>query len=338
MIFPSGYPSVISQNSLHFVKLIFEILEILLDFSACFCSVLVAVLALLSSPYTSTMAHRPPKPYKLDEDVNFASFSSWRSNMEYNLQQDPNFAQFLVPDFRWAKSDVRDRGLLAVGSGPARVSGAQRVVHLNQMLGLIAQYVPCFLNHVIINNSTSISDVWNCIRKYYGLQQSESNFMKFSSITWEEGERPERLYQRVLAHLQDNLLTKGGTLKHDGVVPESDEFLSPTVERLAVLRWMELLHPRLTQLVARTFAYDLQRMTLKDIQPQIVDALDGFLAELKADEVSAARINFSKPKSKTYGKFQTATKPKSQYRFQQSHQQGPTCRLCKAEGRPSSHR
>ena len=284
---------------------------------------------------------KPPKPYKLDEEVNFAAFSGWRSNIEYNLQQDPNFAQFLVPDFRWAKSDVRDRGLLAVGSGANRVSGAQRVVHLNQMLGLIAQYVPCFLSNDIVKNSTSVSDVWNFIRKYYGLQQSESNFMKFSSITWEEGERPERLYQRVLAHLQDNLLTKGGTLKHDGVVPEADEFLSPTMERLAVLRWMELLHPRLAQLVSRTFAYDLQRMTLKDIQPQIVDALDGFLAELKADEVSAARVNFRKPISRAYSKFQPksqyTTKPKSQYRPQQGHQQGPTCRLCKAEGRPYSH-
>jgi hypothetical protein len=39
---------------------------------------------------------------------------------------------------------------------------------------------------------------------------------------------------------------------------------------------MELIHPKLPIFVQRTFAYDLQRMTLKDLQPQIVDALDGF--------------------------------------------------------------
>ena len=103
--------------------------------------------------------------------------------------------------------------------------------------------------------------------------------MKFSSIVWDNGERPERLYQRILAHLQGNLLRKDSKLKHDGTTPTHGEDISTTVERLAVLRWMELIHPSLPALVQRTFAYDLQRMTLKDLQPQITDALDGFLEE-----------------------------------------------------------
>jgi hypothetical protein len=54
---------------------------------------------------------------------------------------------------------------------------------------------------------------------------------------------------------------------------------------------MGLIDPRLPQLVARTFAYDLQRMTLKDIQPQIVNGLDGFLEELRQDDIHASRID-----------------------------------------------
>ena len=53
---------------------------------------------------------------------------------------------------------------------------------------------------------------------------------------------------------------------------------------------MELIHPSLPALVQRTFAYDLQRMTLKDLQPQITDALDGFLEELRQNEVEASRV------------------------------------------------
>ena len=64
--------------------------------------------------------------------------------------------------------------------------------------------------------------------------------------------------------------------------------MSPTVERIAVLKWMELINPSLPSLVARTFANDLQKMTLKDLQPQIVSALDGFLEELRHDEVKAS--------------------------------------------------
>ena len=102
--------------------------------------------------------------------------------------------------------------------------------------------------------------IWQTICAYYGFSQSEVQFMSFSQITWEglDKERPERLYRRILSHLQDNLLQQGSKLKHDEKTPETDEHMSPTVERLAVLRWMELIHPRLSQLVARTFAYDLQ--------------------------------------------------------------------------------
>ena len=116
--------------------------------------------------------------------------------------------------------------------------------------------------------------------------------MKYSAIVWEENERPERLYQRLIAHLQDNLLTSDSTLLHDGAKPTQNEDLSPTTERLAVLHWMELIHPGLPALVQRTFAHDLQKMTLKDLQPQICDAIDSFLEELKNDDIKVSRANF----------------------------------------------
>ena len=43
--------------------------------------------------------------------------------------------------------------------------------------------------------------------------------------------------------------------------------MSPTVKRIAVLRWIELIHPNLPALVQRTFAYDLQRMTERYAAP-----------------------------------------------------------------------
>ena len=46
---------------------------------------------------------------------------------------------------------------------------------------------------------------------------------------------------------------------------------------------MELIHPDIPELVQRTFAYDLQRSTLKDLQPQIADAIGGFLREINQE-------------------------------------------------------
>lgn len=264
---------------------------------------------------------KAPKPWRLTEEETFASFTSWKHNLVFVLNSEPSFQPFLKPAVEWQKLSPRNpsRGFVD-GEGDNGLTKEVQAANLQQMLGLITQWVPHYISTDITNNSTSMDSVWAFIRKYYGFQASETQFMRFSAITWQEGERPERLYQRVLAHLQDNLLTTGTKLRHNGQFPTSDEELSPTVERLAVLRWMELLHPSLPTLVQRTFAYDLQRMTLKDLQPQIADSLDGFLEELRQDEVKVSRVFNSRRSGPREDRFKKK-KPV------------PQCRLCKAEGR-----
>lgn len=289
------------------------------------------------------MATKGPKPWKLTEDESFTSFTSWQYNIVYTLNKEEDFKPFLKENAKWEKltSNNPTRGLTDTDNG---LTKEQKVANLSQMLGLITQWVPHLLANDIVRNSVSIDSIWQIIRKYYGFQQSESQFMRFSSIVWQDGERPEHLYQRLLAHLQDNLLSSKSKLKHDGVVPEKDEDMSPTVERLAVLRWMELLHPSLPTLVQRTFSNDLQRMTLKDLQPQIVDALEGFLEELKHEEIKASRIHDECRSeeisaSRVYMPYQSHANPRHQPKKfskgpMRSQPQRPQCRLCKAEGRP----
>lgn len=287
---------------------------------------------------------KAPKPWKLTEEETFSSFTSWRHNLVYVLSCDDHFRPFLEVNWQKISADNETRGFTDDVADVANAQTAQqKVTRLNRMLGLISQWVPHYLASDIVNNSTSLESIWNCVRKYYGFQQSEVQFMKFSTIVWEEGERPERLYQRILAHLQDNMLTKDSKLKHDGVQVTKNEDISPTVERLAVLRWMELIHPSLPALVQRTFAYDLQRMTLKDLQPQIADALDGFLEELRSDDVKVSRVFRPVDRSRSSnprGTFQykrTDTRPKQYTKFTakipQTQSPKKECRICKSEGR-----
>ena len=241
------------------------------------------------------------KPWKLSEEETFASFTSWQQNMSYCLNLDKNCQPFLLPTSTWLKVSPANpfRGLND-DAGENGLTKEQKLVNLTFMLGYISQFTPHYLSNDIIQNSTSMTDIWNLVRQYYGFQQSEVQFMKLLNITWQgpEHERPERLYRCILAHLQDNLLPAGSRLKHNGEIPTENEVLSPTVKRLAVLRWMELLHPKLPAPVARTFAYDLQRMTLKDIQPQVSDGLDSFLQELNREDtpVEVSKICNSYPK------------------------------------------
>ncbi|MES9905324.1 MAG: hypothetical protein ABW168_21945 [Sedimenticola sp.] len=268
-----------------------------------------------------------PKQWKLTEEESFSSFTSWQQNLVYLLTQDKNFRPFLLKDATWNKESptAPNRGF----TDDDEFSAAQKSSNLYQMLGLVAQWVPHYLCTDIVKNSTSMPSIWQIIRKYYGFQQSETQFMKFATIVWEDGERPERLYQRIIAHLQDNLLVQDSKLMHDGEHVTSPEVMSPTVERLAVLKWMELIHPHLPALVQRTFAFDLQRMTLKDLQPQIVDALDGFLEELNHEDVKSSRVSFGSrgrgsAKSRT-SNYRPRSRPPSRVRKQ--------CRICKSEGR-----
>ena len=119
-----------------------------------------------------------------------------------------------------------------------------------------------------------------------------------------------------------------------------NEVLSPTVERIAVLRWMELIHPKLPALVAIKFGHDLQRMTLKDLQPQIADALDGLLEELnredEAVEVHAARVynrSTQRPRRTTTQRFSHHNR-QSRQNTTQFHASRSQCRICQAENRP----
>ena len=224
---------------------------------------------------------RGAKPWKLEEDESFSSFCSWKTNLLYNLKKEDEFKQFLKEDtpVQWEvlTSSNPKRGFTGTGAD-------DKVTSLNSMLGYIASYAPPFLATDIEKNARNVEEIWHYIREYYRFGQSEAQFMKLLSIKKEENERPQRLYQRILAHLQDNLLQKNSKLKHNGATPTKNEDMSPTVERFAVLRWMELIHPKIPTLVQRTFAYDLQRSTLKDLQPQIADALESFLEEIREEE------------------------------------------------------
>lgn len=288
---------------------------------------------------------RGPKPWMLTEEETFSSYSKWQANMVYTLSKDAEFVPFLHQNAKWLplRPDTPCRGFKDQSDGK-KLKKEQLVANLNMMLTRLAQWVPHYLSSEIINESTSLSFVWQTIRAYYGFQQSEVQFMTFSQITWEgpAKERPERLYRRILSHLHDNLLKKDSKLKHNNVTPTIDESISPTVERLAVLRWMELIHPRLPQLVARTFAYDLQRMTLKDIQPQITQSLEGFLDELKREDCQAAYTSVHSEEevqtSRVFSRFPARGRPartstRTPIRTQYRQQPRKQCRLCKAEGR-----
>ena len=201
-------------------------------------------------------AFRPPKPWQLTESETINSFANWKSNVLYNLSLNNDFAQFL--DSEWSKQSVANRGLFAKTTGNVTKTAVQRAIVLDRMLGLVAQFVPSLLRTEIIKRSTSLSWIWNRLRKHYSFTASEVNFLKLSEIKKEEGERYETFYQRIIAHIENNLLTVSSGLEFDGEEPTVDEELSPTAERLGVYLWLTKIDERLPAFVGRIYAHDFK--------------------------------------------------------------------------------
>ena len=226
-----------------------------------------------------------------------------------------------------------------------RKTAAQKNIHLERMLGLVAQFSPSLLRNDIIDKSVNLNWIWKRIRKHYSFQQSEVNFLRLSTIKREPEERFETLYQRIVAHLEDNRLTTESNIRHDGAAVTVNEEMSPLCERLAVYLWLNLVDHRLPAHVSKVYAHDLQGNSVKDLQPQICDAMDSLLAEINTQEDIS--VNYSR----TFGGSRRSNNNNTHYNRSdrqpppppssrpptwQRNQQSSTqkeCIVCKAAGR-----
>ena len=109
------------------------------------------------------------------------------------------------------------------------------------MLGQIANYSPVLSRNTIVRNSTSVKSVWQNVRLHYSSQATGGHFVNFASICLDPDEKPEDLYQRLVAFVEDNLLTVDGNISHHGERSTEDENLSATMENFIVLTWLDLL-------------------------------------------------------------------------------------------------
>ena len=273
---------------------------------------------------TDKGSFRPPKQWQLTENETITSFANWQSNIMYHLSLNNEFEPFLTTV--WQKKSVPNRGLTATTTKTA----VQLNIILERMLGLIAQFVPTLLRNDILKKSTSLNYIWQRIRKHYSFPQSEVNFLKLSSIKREEHERYETFFQRIVAHLEDNLLTVASGTIHDGAPVAVDEEMSPTTERLAVYLWLSLIDERLPAYVARIYAHDLQTKSLKEIQPLLAESMDSLLAELSAQEDIS--INYSSTRKHHFrDKYKRGKTTQPLQRNATPSQK--SCVLCKTAGR-----
>ena len=269
-----------------------------------------------------------------------SKFDAWKHNLTYILTLDENFSPFLKAT--WNKANKRDptRGLtddteVSCPDPSKRKSAATKVNQLELMLGQIANWAPDISRKSIIDRSTSLESVWQIIRNYYGIQLCGSYFLDLADLNLKAGERPEALYQRLMSFVEDNLLLADGSLTHHGEKVEEDEELTPTLENMIVLMWLQLINKDLPKLVKQKYATELRTRTLASIKPEISASLSSLLDEIQATSTNARIMRSSVPyqQSPRHVRFSQDTRSRSPSRSSPSR----SCAICKAKGKPSDH-
>ncbi|KAL9978907.1 hypothetical protein ACROYT_G016491 [Oculina patagonica] len=277
---------------------------------------------------------RAPKQWSLSKNETINSFENWRQNLVYTLPLDTNFAPFLADGATWAKKTRAQplRGFTDDGETvplSRRKTARQKVNFLELMLGQIANYCPVISRSTLLKNSTSIQSVWNMIREHFGVQITGAHFLDFANLYLEADERPEDLFQRLMAFVEDTLL-HANSLSHHGDVTTEDEELTPTLENFIVLTWLRLIHPELPKLVKQRYGTELRSRTLASIKPEISQALTSLLDEIRtandAKIMRTAVSSYRKP-SGNRSQYKVSTRPS---------RPSKSCPLCKQANRPES--
>ena len=275
---------------------------------------------------------RAPKQWSLTKNETITSFEAWRQNLMYILSLDGNFAPFIAPECTWRKKSAASplRGLTDDGDGVPAVSrktAATKNIELELMLGQIANFCPIISRNSIVRSSTSLPYIWQAIREHYGFQSTGAHFLDLADIVLQPGEKPQDLYQRLMAFFEDNLITTNGGIAHYGAAVDVAEDLTPTIENTVVFLWLQRVNPGLPALVKQKYAAELRHQTLASLKPEISIALDSLLDDIRSiEDTKVLRMEVRRPRQ-PFGRPGTVESRKLK-----------SCILCKTAGRPhTSH-
>ena len=277
---------------------------------------------------------KAPKQWTLQKDESLNSYNNWKENLIYTLSLDKNFARFIKPDVTWGKITVSNstRGFVDDGEevtdAQSRLSREQKLANLNLMLGQIANFATIISRNQITKNSTSLNDIWSKIREHYGFHVTGSRFLDLASIQLQMGERHEDLYQRLLTFFDDNLLSTGMSLTHHLRAITENEEITPTIENVIVLTWLERIHVGLPSLIKQRYGAELRNKTVASIKPEISAALTSLLDELNSTSGDDSKIcRFQQQRSGYNSRQSTDGRGSSTSKF---------CCLCRSAKRPGS--
>ena len=290
------------------------------------------------------------KPFYLEEkksgpkgEISETTFSKWQQVTLANIKKEANWLPYTV-------GGVADWD---VGADNRGLDTAARCVQVEAMLTYIAQYAPSALHRDITRRANSLTEVWQLVKEWANIRSTGCKFQSYAHLRKsfkQNGDQTHNDFFYTLRNgMEDTLLEKDGEVRFRNRPNNVNETLTPCLESMVVLDWMEAIGGQpLQDQVFRVFAKDLESATLADIRPRISDNMEVLLAEAEST-VQACRATADIKWANTSRETATRGRGSSWNRGRQgrgstnsiqrgnSRRQQGRCRLCHAEGRPSSH-
>ena len=270
---------------------------------------------------------------------NIQEYEHWKYSVKYHLRLVPEFRPYLEDDFVFgAKSAANPhRRLTPLYNDREEVitTAEERCHSVDFMLDTICQFTPKIPHNDIYKDCRSLAEVWEVVRLNSGIETSGALLNDAWNITRSPNETPQELYSRI-KQAYDDALIRRNTLNYKEDPLDEDEELSPTLHCTIILHWLQVLHPKLRDLVSQRFCTELRDNSYAAIWPEISRTVEILLKELStsADGV-VCRVNDD---SRSFDSRSSSSRSRGFSRFRGgSHRsnQSKQCDYCRLMNRQS---
>ena len=283
-------------------------------------------------------------PRRLETPLtSIAEWENWKHAMVYSLSLDSDFKPYLKDhDFEFGPKTrlMPNRKLVATG-GDSPVKAEDKCAVVDMLLNQISLFTPTIPHNDIIRECGTLNEVWQVIRLHNNIETTGALLNDVWKIQRQPNETPQALYSRLKQAYDDSLIRRG-TIKYKADMLSEDEEMSPTLHCSIILHWLQILHPKLRDVVTQQFSTQLRDCSYAAIWPEIsrsVEALLQGITDGEGGSSSICRFQYNsgyQPRSDFSGRSRSSPSqrargsfPRSRGAFNRSTPQSSYCLYCK---------
>lgn len=231
--------------------------------------------------------------------VTAIKYKQWKIALKIFMTQTPEFREFYPGGnyTTWSPYEDNPHRIQQLADNDAvpenTTAGehlAQRRIHLETFLGIIARYSDEGDFDDIVEKSSSLEWIHQLHERRYGLQNKGRYFHRFDAIRFDKSTMTDyyKFYTDLRSCFKSNMRKTGDHIKYKNVKLTEDEKLTPTTECLLITIALERIDPRLPSEIDRIFGHQMDdSTTLIDLQSEIFSYIPRALESLDREEQTA---------------------------------------------------